>query len=103
MATNASAMSQPAPHVCAARQMVLDGELADRFRANAAQAVTPLLDKYWWALFRVGSDNRSAISQLAADAMTWDGLIHTIYFDHPELASAIAEHIAAEATAAARH
>ena len=33
------------------------------------------------------------LSQLATDAMTWDSLIHTTYFDQPEVADMIAAHI----------
>lgn len=73
----------------------LDGPLADRLQANAAGAATQLIEKHRWSLFSVGEDATDALSRLATDAMTWDSLIHTTYFDHPEIVDLIVAYIAA--------
>lgn len=75
----------------------LDGELAQRMQAAAAGAADKLIDKYRWSLFTVGVDTNAPLTNLATDAMTWDSLIHTTYFDQPEVADMIAAHIAARA------
>jgi hypothetical protein len=75
----------------------LDGEVAQRMQAAAGAAADKLIDKYRWSLFTVGADTNSPLTNLATDAMTWDSLIHTTYFDQPEVAELIAAHIAASA------
>lgn len=75
----------------------LDGDVAQRMQAAAQAAADKLIDKYRWSLFTVGSDTNSPLTNLATDAMTWDSLIHTTYFDQPEVADLIAMHIAASA------
>jgi hypothetical protein len=65
-------------------------------QAASTQAANALIEKYRWALFTVGEDTNSALSKLATDAMTWDSLIHTTYFEQPEVAEMIADFIAAQ-------
>jgi hypothetical protein len=60
-----------------------------------------LFDKYRNSLFSVGADASNAVVEIARDSMTWDSLIHTTYFDQPEVLEMIAEAIAAEAAAGA--
>lgn len=76
---------------------VLSGDVAQRMQAGASDAASRLIEKYRWALFRVGSDTNQSLASLATDAMTWDSLIHTTYFDQPEVADLIGDYIAAQA------
>jgi hypothetical protein len=96
-------LSQIAPysHTQETEEVVLDGPAADRMQVNAAGAAAQLIEKYRWALFTVGEDTNASISAMATDAMTWDSLIHTTYFDQPEVAEMIADYIAAKAKAEA--
>lgn len=84
-------------HVLPTHEVILDGPLAERLRTNAAGAAAALIEKYRWSLFTIGSDTNAALTDLATDAMTWDSLIHTTYFDHQETAEMIADHIAVRA------
>lgn len=86
-----------ASHNLPTHEVVLEGPLADRLQANAARAAAALIEKYRWSLFTVGADTNAALSDLAADAMTWESLIHTTYFDHQETAEMIADHVAVRA------
>ncbi len=83
-------------HSYGAVPMELLGDVAERMRIASAATSTALLEKYRWALFTVGDDTNDAVTQLSKDAMTWDSLIHTTYFDQPEVADAIADYIAGE-------
>ncbi len=80
-------------HTHATQSVKLEGECAQRMQAAAGAAADRLIDKYRWSLFTVGADTNAPLSQLATDAMTWDSLIHTTYFDQPEVAEMIAAHI----------
>lgn len=84
-------------HTHATQSVKLEGECATRMQAAAGAAADKLIDKYRWSLFTVGADTNAPLSQLATDAMTWDSLIHTTYFDQPEVAEMIAAHIAGKA------
>lgn len=84
----------PVSHSYGARAEVLGGDLADRMQQAANEAANKLIDKYRWALFTIGDETNGALSQLATDAMTWDSLIHTTYFDQPEVADLIGDYIA---------
>lgn len=78
---------------------VLAGEVADRMAANAAEASKRLFDRYRAAVFSVSADETNAINELAKDSMTWESLIHTTYFDQPEVADRIGDYIASIAKA----
>lgn len=84
----------PRSHTHATRDLVLTGECAARMQQGANAAAGKLIDKYRWALFSVGGDSSASLTSLTTDAMTWDSLIHTTYFDQPEVAAAIGDHIA---------
>lgn len=84
----------PQSHAYGTIPHVIEGEVGERMRKGAASAASALIEKYRWALFTVGPDTNGAVSNLANDAMTWDSLIHTTYFDQPEVADAIADYIA---------
>lgn len=84
------------PHAFGAKSCVLEGEIAKRMQLRATEAANRLLDKYRWALFSVGSEASGAVNDIAMDAMTWDSLIHTTYFDQPEVADLIADHIVSQ-------
>lgn len=81
-------------HILETDEVVLSGEVADRMRQNAGVAASKLIEKYRWALFTVGGDTNASLTSMASDAMTWDSLIHTTYFDQPEVAEMIGAHIA---------
>ena len=84
----------PRSHTHRTQDLVLTGDCADRMMHGANGAAGKLIDKYRWALFSVGGDSSASLTSLTTDAMTWDSLIHTTYFDQPEVAVAIADHIA---------
>jgi hypothetical protein len=83
----------PRSHTHATHEHLLVGECADRMKEGATGAAGRLIEKYRWALFSVGGDSSASLTSLTTDAMTWDSLIHTTYFDQPEVSAAIAEHI----------
>ncbi len=85
-----------ASHTHACREFRIDGECAERMQTNAAAAASKLIEQYRWALFTVESDTNSPLAQLANDAMTWSSLIHTTYFDQPEVIDMIADYIGDE-------
>ena len=88
----------PRSHYFATQERILDGEVAARMQVNSQGAASALIEKYRWSLFSVGgSGDETAIDSLATDAMTWESLIHTTYFDQPEIADMIADQIAAVA------
>jgi alpha-beta hydrolase superfamily lysophospholipase len=78
---------------------VLANDVADRMAANAADASKRLFDRYRAAIFSVSADETNAINELAKDSMTWDSLIHTTYFDQPEVVDRIGDYIAGIAKA----
>jgi hypothetical protein len=84
----------PRSHTHNTHERVLTGDCAERMKVGANGAAGKLIDKYRWALFSVGGDSSASLTSLTTDAMTWDSLIHTTYFDQPEVAVAIADHIA---------
>ncbi len=77
--------------------IMLEGELAQKMLAASHDATQRLFDKYRSSLFSVGVSEDNAVAELTQDAMTWDSLIHTTYFDQPEIAVMIADRIAAQA------
>ncbi|MEQ1616939.1 MAG: hypothetical protein ABL883_01175 [Terricaulis sp.] len=84
-------------HTHATKGMKLEGECAQRMQSAAGAAADKLIEKYRWSLFTVGADTNAPLSNLATDAMTWDSLIHTTYFDQPEVVELVAAHIVARA------
>jgi hypothetical protein len=84
----------PRSHTHTTRDHVITGECATRMQEAANGAAGQLIDKYRWALFSVGGDSSASLTSLTTDAMTWNSLIHTTYFDQPEVATAIGDHIA---------
>lgn len=86
-------------HSYGSQNEILGGEVADRMAANAAEASKRLFDKYRAAVFSVSGNETNAINELAKDSMTWDSLIHTTYFDQPEVVDRIGAYIAGAARA----
>lgn len=84
----------PRSHTYRTEELILTGECATRMQTSANGAAGALIEKYRWALFSVGGDSSASLTALTTDAMTWDSLIHTTYFDQPEVAAAVANHIA---------
>jgi hypothetical protein len=83
-------------HSLFTEQHVLSGDVEGRMQANSEKAADTLLRKYRWQLFTVGADTNASVSALSTDAMTWDSLIHTTYFDQPETSDLIGDYIAAQ-------
>lgn len=68
--------------------------VAARMKTNAAAQAGKLIEKYRWSLFTADTDTGRALADIAEDALTWESLIHTTYFDQPEVTEMIADHIA---------
>jgi uncharacterized protein YaiE (UPF0345 family) len=83
-------------HTYATREHRLDGAVAERMQTNAGAAAAKLIETYRWSLFSIGADTNAPLANLANDAMTWDSLIHTTYFDQPEVVALIADYIGDE-------
>jgi hypothetical protein len=92
-----------ASHTHATRELRIEGAVAERMQAGAQAATGQLIEQYRWALFTVGSDSNSPLAKLANDAMTWSSLIHTTYFDQPEVVDLIADYIGDEADGGTTH
>jgi hypothetical protein len=86
-------------HTYPTDQIVLKGAVQERMKTNSAAAASQLIDRYRWMLLSVGTDPNAALKDLANDAQTWDSLIHTTYFDQPEVVEIIADTIARKAKA----
>jgi hypothetical protein len=80
-------------HTHSTQELVIGGECATRMQDGANASVGKLIDKYRWSLFAVGGDSNASLTALTTDTMTWDSLVHTTYFDQPEVAAAIGDHI----------
>ena len=91
----------PQSHTHATEEHRITGECAVRMQDGAHGAAGKLIDKYRWALFSVGGNSSASLTSLTTDAMTWESLIHTTYFDQPEVCDAIADYIAAKVKPAA--
>lgn len=88
--TDVSTISHSHPSI----EQTIGGELAARMQTGASGAAGQLIEKYRWALFNVAESDNETLTHMAEDALTWDSLIHTTYFDHDEMADMIAAHIA---------
>lgn len=86
----------PQSHTHETQEHRITGECAVRMQNGAHDAAGKLIDKYRWALFSVGGDSSASLTSLTTDAMTWDSLIHTTYFDQPEVADVVAGYITAK-------
>jgi hypothetical protein len=84
-------------HTLQTIELVLEGPVAERMQTSSSAAAGKLIEKYRWSLFTVGADTNASVTSLSTDAMTWDSLIHTTYFDQPELAETIGDYIAEKA------
>jgi hypothetical protein len=91
----------PRSHTHRSEEHVLSGDCASRMQERANGAAGALIDKYRWSLFSVGGESSASLTSLTTDAMTWDSLIHTTYFDQPEVAQVIGDYIARKAQEAA--
>ncbi len=81
-------------HSYGTKEYVLSGELAERIRKGAETSTLKLLVGYRAAIFGAGANVADGLGKLMADPTTWDGLIHTTYFDQEEVAELVADHIA---------
>ncbi|MBI1393552.1 MAG: SUMF1/EgtB/PvdO family nonheme iron enzyme [Alphaproteobacteria bacterium] len=80
-------------HRFGTKPLVLDGELAERLRADSMETRLALFGKYESGVFAVDADQNEVVREIAEDAMTWEALIHTTYFDHREIADVIADQV----------
>jgi hypothetical protein len=86
-------------HSYGTQEEVVGADVAERMAVQAADASKRLFDKYRSSIFSVGADETNAINELIKDSMTWESLIHTTYFDQPEMAQRIGDYIAGVAKA----
>lgn len=87
-----------ASHTYPTEEIVLDGDLCDRMAQNATNVARSLIEKHRWRLLEVGVDPYAALKEMATDPMTCDSLIHTTYFDQPEIVERIADLIIAKSS-----
>lgn len=80
-------------HYYGADLVTLGGEVEQRMVANSAEASGRLFDRYRKAVFSVDDAEGNALGEITNDSLTWDSLIHTTYFEQPEVIDSIAEHI----------
>jgi hypothetical protein len=86
-------------HSYGTQEEVVGGDVAERMAVQAADASKRLFDKYRSSIFSVGADETNAVNELIKDSMTWESLIHTTYFDQPEMAQRIGDYVAGVAKA----
>lgn len=81
------------PHFFEGEVWTTPDDLAKKMEDETLSALTQFLARQRASLFSVtmGAD---WMREVGEDAATWDSLIHTTYFDHPEIAARIADHIA---------
>lgn len=81
------------PHFFEGEVWTTPDDLARRMEEETLSALTEFMARQRASLFSVtvGAD---WMRKVGGDAATWDSLIHTTYFDHPEIAERIAGHIA---------
>lgn len=81
------------PHFFEGEVWTTPDDLARRMEEETLSAMTEFMARQRASLFSVtvGAD---WMREVGGDAATWDSLIHTTYFDHPEIAERIAGHIA---------
>jgi hypothetical protein len=74
-------------------EMPFDETLKQKLMAKAEVGVTLLLAKYRADIFNINADYKDLFTRIPKDTQTWDGLVHTTYFDHEEIVEAIAHRI----------
>lgn len=81
------------PHFFEGEVWTTPDDLARRMEEETLSALTEFLSRQRASLFSVtvGAD---WMREVGEDPETWNSLIHTTYFDHPEIAERIAGHIA---------
>lgn len=89
-------------HSFGTKDAPLSGEVAGRMRENASVAADKLLTKYRWEIFNLNAESAMIFRRIHEDIETWKSLIHTTYFDQPEIAVLVGDHIALEAARAAQ-
>lgn len=87
----------PRSHTHLTEEYIVAGECAARMQERANGTAGQLIEKYRWSLFSVSGDTSASLTALTTDTMTWDSLIHTMYFEQPEVQEAIGAYIAAKA------
>lgn len=80
-------------HAFGTMPLILDGALAERMVNATEEASGQLFKKYRTGAFKVDADQGAFERGITEDTLTWDALIHTTYFDHREIAEAVAGHV----------
>lgn len=80
-------------------EMPFDGALRQKLAHKAEVGITALLAKYRAEIFSINADYKDLFARIPKDTQTWDGLVHTTYFDHDEIVHAIADRISRNARA----
>jgi hypothetical protein len=81
------------PHFYEGAVWSVPSPLAERMAEQTLKSLTELLSRHRTALFGI-SVTPEWMTEIGSDTETWNSLIHTTYFDHPEIAERIASHIA---------
>lgn len=90
----------PNSHYYATLSQVLAGDVAERMAINSNDASRRLFEKYRRGVFSAHSNQNEVLDQISKDALTWDSLVHTTYFDQPEVVELCSAYIGAVARAA---
>ena len=80
-------------HYYGADLVTLSGDVEKRMLERSAEASARLFDRYRKAVFSADDSEGNALKQISEDSLTWDSLIHTTYFEQPEVVDSITEHI----------
>ncbi len=81
------------PHFFEGEVWTTPDDLARRMEEETLSALTEFLSRQRASLFSV-TGGADWMREVGEDPATWNSLIHTTYFDHPEIAERIAGHIA---------
>lgn len=81
------------PHYYEGAVWTVPSPLAEKMEAETLKTLTHFLARHRPSLFGI-TPSPDWMTEIGQDAETWDSLIHTTYFDHPEIADRIAAHIA---------
>jgi formylglycine-generating enzyme required for sulfatase activity len=90
----------PNSHYYATFSHVLAGDVAARMATDANDASRRLFEKYRRGVFSADSNQNEVLDQIAKDALTWDSLVHTTYFDQPEVIELCSAYVGAMARGA---
>jgi formylglycine-generating enzyme required for sulfatase activity len=73
---------------------ILAGDVATRMVVASNDASRRLFEKYRRGVFSSEADQNDVLNEIAKDALTWEALVHTTYFDQPEMIDLCSSYIA---------